>query len=211
MKALILKDFFLLQKQLKIVLVVMLFYAVLFVPQGMMDMMPFMAVMFGVMYVMTTMSFDETQKWDRYALCGPLSRLDMVRARYLTAMLLVVTAFVFGLLCYVLLPLFITAPRPLLQSLATLSAVSLVGLLWLSVIIPLMYKFGAEKGRLLIMGAVLLPVGAVVLFSKYAPPALTQFLLQHINYFLAALLLLVVVALFISYKISLRIYNNKEF
>ena len=80
--------------------------------------------------------------------------------------------------------------------------------------IPIIYKFGAEKGRLIQMiGIVIIMIigsSITVFFIKVSPFSLDEFLIMLEQYGLAIIGVVVVLLYLLSYKISLKIYNKKE-
>ena len=85
-----------------------------------------------------------------------------------------------------------------------------------SIIIPVVFKTGVEKGRIVMMLILFIPailVGAIVKISEKAnitmpSPSNLEILMK---FGVLGLVLLTILAVFISYKVSLSIYNKKEF
>ena len=85
-----------------------------------------------------------------------------------------------------------------------------------SIIIPVVFKTGVEKGRIVMMLILFIPailVGAIVKISEKAnitmpSPSNLEILMK---FGMLGLVLLTILAVFISYKVSLSIYNKKEF
>ena len=97
MTGLILKDALVLKKSLKSYLLLLAVYAVLTVT-GLFS-ISFVAAFLEVIAMMLPMSafaFDEQAHWDRYAAALPLSRRDLVAARYLFTLLVLLCAAAFG-------------------------------------------------------------------------------------------------------------------
>ncbi|MCL1817266.1 MAG: ABC-2 transporter permease [Clostridiales bacterium] len=210
MKALIIKDIYQLQKTVKIILALMIFYAILFLLTGATDALPLTLVILGITLPISTFTFDEANKWDRYALSGPLPRKAIVRSKYLLNLLMMAAALLISLFCLFVLHFFVYV-RPWLEILIMLGMEIIIGLLGISVILPLIYKLGAERGRLLLIAALMIPVLTVIIFSKFAPPPLQQFVIYYLAYFPIVLSCLAVVGYYISYRISLKIYLKKDF
>ena len=87
MKGLILKDLLNLKSTFKMLGVMMLFFAVVFLPQGNGAIFGIIIMMFAMM-VVTTISCDDLAKWDAYALTMPVTRKEMVLSKYLVMVLL---------------------------------------------------------------------------------------------------------------------------
>ena len=210
MKALLLKDFFLLQRMMRIVLILAVLYVVLFLLTGATDALPFVLVIFAVSFPVSTFSYDEADKWDRYTLSGPLHRRDIVRAKYVFALLLMAAALALSLLSMGAFSFFMPV-RPLGEILIMLGLEICIGLLGISILLPFIYKLGAEKGRQLMVAVLMIPVFAIVLYSKFASAGLKQFTESHLMYFPFVLATMAVAGDYLSYRISLKIYLKKDF
>lgn len=210
MKALLLKDVYNIAHNLKTLLVMLAVMGAVFLYSGGVETFTVVVtVIFGTM-VITTMSMDEASKWNRYALAMPVRRRDIVREKYLLQFCFCLVGMLLGLAIAVVAGLL----RQNL-ALAPLCAIALAGvgvsLLAGSVLIPLLYKFGAEKARMLLMLVYLIPMGIGFLL---------QYLLQgrslegvgaplRVAPYVAPALVLA--AVYLSYRVSLRIFEKLEF
>jgi hypothetical protein len=210
MKALILKDLFMLKKTLKIVLVLIVFYIILFLLTGAVEALPMVLTILSVALPIGTFTYDEANKWDRYALSGPLHRQDIVRAKYLLVLLLASTALLLSLLGLSALRIFISV-RPWTEILLILGLEVFLGLMAQAIILPFIYKLGVERGRMLLIAVLLIPIILLVLYSRFASPDLKQYVESYLRYIPALLCCLVVGGFYLSYRISLRIYMRKDF
>lgn len=141
MKALIQKDFYVLWKQMKIF---PLFMLVIMVDSG----------IFGSVFILvwvsmlpyTAMAYDERCRWNRLAAMMPYSTRDIVLSKYVLGWLcaggaaVVVLAFR-AVAQFARLPLESANPTGVLLALCASVCV-------LSVTLPMMFRFGVEKGRL---------------------------------------------------------------
>ena len=78
-----------------------------------------------------------------------------------------------------------------------------------SIVLPLIFKFGVEKGRILTISAVLLPIGVVIILSQYAP-GLARAVGLYAGMSIIFLAALTVLAVSLSIFISGKIYEGKE-
>jgi hypothetical protein len=83
-----------------------------------------------------------------------------------------------------------------------------VAITFLSIVLPLFFKFGMEKGRLIMMIVVFLPTILAFVISKSGIQPPSKNILDMLPY---ALPISVVVIVFLSIQISIAIYNKKEF
>ena len=160
-------------------------------------------IMFMLMVPMSAFAYDENCRWDRFGLTMPVTRFQMVLAKYLLTGLIGAAVFVMSAAVSV----FMTGKPG--ESLGTSLALFCVGTVMASIVMPLIFKFGVEKGRILTILAILLPVGIVLILTQYAPDiAWAVGLYGGISIiFLAALTALTVA---VSFSISVTIYERKE-
>ncbi|MDD4715243.1 MAG: ABC-2 transporter permease [Oscillospiraceae bacterium] len=207
MKGLLLKDILSLRRQSKILLLLLLFYFVFAISQNDTGFLQGIVALICVMLPISSLSYDEAVKWDRYGLSLPLSRKTVVFSKYLLGFLMDF----FGSLAALLLS-FLTISLTKTGDAAGLLLTSLVmfcvGLLFLAVIFPLIFQFGPEKGRLLLFAIVLLPIVAAFFLNKLGI-RLSGFVWRPAYGYLAPAVVLAL--LFCSVLISTRIYEKKEF
>ncbi len=220
MTGLVLKDFLGLRKVLKSYLIILVVYVGLTVfgvwsPS-------FTVGFFSVMAAMlpfTCFNLDYTAKWEPYGAALPVSRNRTVAARYCTllimqgavAVLELVTAGVFWL------------AGDLEEALSTLLAGCLclgMGAVLNAIILPLIYKFGAERARVIFYATFMGLIGLAVLWL--VPLGGAEWLMDTLNWLegrdmmglLVALPFLFVAVCFLllvpSYFISCAIYRRKE-
>ena len=209
MKGLLIKDFLVLKKTGRIFLLIMGLYLVMAVFLDT-DMGPLMVFLCGMLSI-STFAYDEQAKWDAYALTMPLKKRDLVRAKYVLAMILCLTGAAAG----AVLSIAGSMDQPFVdwKGILTASGIALcASYLFNSLAIPLLYKFGAEKTRLVLMICYAAPlVAASLVLNELEKSADTLLRLQ--SYLdLGAILLpfITLAALFFSYSISLRIYRKKD-
>lgn len=219
MTGLILKDFLVLKKTLRYYVFLMAVYA-FFALTGTFtySIISGFAVMLGAMGPMSAFAYDEQARWDKFAGASPVGRKGVVTARYLFALILLGVGGVVAALVSLGVTWFGKAQvsvwwEPLVVS----AAICLVGLLLDSVILPVIFKFGSEKSRVISMIIFVTCFGGMALLSwltekgsldlsglDKAVTALPPALLLAAPVMIAALLF------WISYHISVGIYLKKE-
>lgn len=207
---LVLKDFLCLRRVIRSMLLVAVFYVLLSFT-GMFD----LSIMAGVIMIMLSFiaancfAYDKAAGWEVYAGTLPLSRGQQVCARYLTILLLIVLGWVFSLTLAGVGSLF-----GLMHDwdvfLVTDVAYTLVVLLFNAIMMPLLYKFGVERARVLLYAVLagLFLVGFLAfkfLGGAEALDSLEESPVYIVLPFLAALLLFA-----LSVPISLYIYQKKD-
>jgi len=160
------------------------------------------------MYPSTSFSYDELAKWDRFAVSVPNGRVKVVRAKYGFALLLGAFSLVFDLLLALLAAFLdrMELGNGLLTCVGGVAGALLINALML----PLLFRFGAQKGRILLIAVVAALAG--VLGALLAIGGMTAFgsgLLE--SFVLVVLPVLTLLTLFVSYRVSLGIYQKKEF
>ena len=161
MAGLILKDILNLKKQAKVYLILVIFYFAIGVVNENSSMFSSMMTMVAVMIPITAMSYDERSKWDRYALTMPISRASIVVSRYLLGVIFLIIAYVLSILVNMVFSRLYTTEN-ILINIASLSA----GITIMSAIFPILFKFGVEKGRILMMLVLFVPIAFVAIASK---------------------------------------------
>ena len=206
MKGLILKDLLNLKSTFKMLGAMIVFFAVAFLREGNSFVFGIIILMFAMM-VVTTISYDDLAKWDAYALTMPVTRKEMVLSKYLVMAILNTLGAVLSLIVGIVGSVIMRQSFDL-EILAIIGIIYLVAFIFGSVIIPLIYKFGTEKARLMLFLCALLPTALILLVEQFNVPLPTTgnpwiYLILLIGFSVAGIVL--------SYLISLKIYTNKEF
>lgn len=170
-----------------------------------------MIVFLFSIYSIATFSYDEKSSSNKYMLTLPLTKKDIVLSKYILVILSVllglITSIIIGVILYC---------ADLIKTLKIEEMISsMLGIIFaFSIIhglqIPCIYKYGAEKGRmqiyLIIMVVMLIIGGFYLLFPKIDFNFINkiEIVLPYI------MLLLTIFNYYISYKISVKIYQKKE-
>lgn len=169
MKALLLKDFYLLRRYGKTYTIMLLLYGVFAyftknvffitgVSAGLMAVLPF-----------TTFTCDKECNWNGYALTAPVSRRTFAVEKYIMVLGILavgelVTMVVVGIV-YLIAPDIISWG----EITGTMIGVLIMGIFNNSITIPAVIKFGPEKGRFFMIGGLLLPMAILVPVVKLLP------------------------------------------
>ena len=174
------------------------------------------------MISLSTFSYDEMAKSNRYILTLPVTRKEIVLEKYILAIGATILGSLLGFVLTLLVGNIMNYVRPdnvIDINIDTLLATTIGGLFGVSLIqaiqIPSIFKWGAEKGRIqmFIVLFVLALIGAGVGFLiKESGLSVDIAKLESVlkNFGLFLLILLSFIIYFISYKISYKIYKNKE-
>lgn len=217
MLGLIIKDILNLSSNKRIfVTLLIMFTFVGFMSNGLPNYLSIYLPILCLMLAISTFSYDEYSKWDRYVLALPLSRKDIVRSRYMFSLVLLVLSFLFNILFNLLIIIVFNQPlllnSILIQPLITIMIVGVI----IAIVFPLIYKFGAEKGRLvMIFFSIVIGAGGALLGNLFSDQVsqteMFDTLIPFLNtYGFYILFILSSLALFGSYHLSLTFYNQKE-
>lgn len=168
MKGLILKDLFVLRKIAVLYLVIegVLLAASLFNPAMQMFAILYFLIL-AMMLPITALAYDERAGWEKYALTMPVTRKKLVASKYLLGLILLGTSLVLMVIFIIFLYAWLSVYSVnYTETVLRLVFAVVVGCLFLSVLMPIMLKLGTEKGRIVMMLMIFIPVGAVLILSK---------------------------------------------
>ena len=199
------KDLLTIKSNLKILLVIFVVFAIMAFNGDMS--ISFLPPYMSVMIMMSTFSYDAYNKWDSYASTLPNGRKNIVTSKYLSTIILILCTtfivFILGILCSTLNNVKID----FLELFATIFATILCE----AIMYPIIFKFGIEKARIgifaLIFGIILL---GELLINYINVGKVLNSLSFFNNWWIIIFPLLVIIMLFSSYLISLKIYMKKE-
>lgn len=138
MKALVLKDFYVLWKQMRMFLLIMVLLSVV---GGIFNSV--FVVVWCAMLPYTAMAYDERSHWGQLAAMMPYSKRDLVLSKYVLGWLCMAAAMMLSLV-------FQTAASVVTHEFPTLSALAmsfLGGVIALDITLPMVLRFGVERGR----------------------------------------------------------------
>lgn len=215
MKGLIKKDLLLLKSQLKSYLVIVLVFAIVSFMSNDYTFITFIPIL-GVTLIISTLSFDNYYKWDAFALTLPLSRKDNVKSKYILAILITLPFIAFS--TCVLIAFNTTKGIPInVSDILTVMGGSLLGAaIATSISLPLMYKFGSENGRMIMIIMVFAIGGCIAGIIELLDTHFNQeFINNTLNFIstniLPIMILVMIILLLLSYFLTLKIYMRKEF
>ena len=201
MKALLLKDWYVLRKQAWAYLIIVLVWGA--IPSEVLNLL---AVVYGAMIPYTAMAYDQQSRWNTFARMLPYREKDIVLSRYVLGWLCIAVGGAAVLVFQNVLSLF--SPR-FGCSPWTVLAASCVGLLLLDINVPLMLRYGTEKARWVSKLVIILAcastgaLGALVNDAKTAAAAVLSLALP-------GLLALTVIATAVSILLSLKFYRENR-
>ena len=210
MKSLILKDLITFRGYLKTMILILVFFSIMTYSMDDVSFLSGMIILWLTMLPITSFSYDQHAKWDLFGHTLPVSRKQMVSSKYVLGLLFVGFATVIALTLNIVISLIKSINFDLLFLIEVNVAIGLVAIVFLSILFPLIYKFGVEKSRMFVFVILAIPSIIVILMSN------AGLQLPTFDYITPELLLvggIVVVAIvtMISYFVSLKIYLAKDF
>ena len=201
MKALILKDTYVIWRQMKYFLVMILIFSAL--PNGFNNAF---AVVYASMLPYTALAYDERSKWDQMAAMMPYSTRDVVLGKYAFGWLCIGGAAVLSGLLQMALSLVVD--RVFLPGVMVLSVLGAVCILAIS--LPLMFRMGVEKGRLAMFLVIFLVCGAAGAIAHIAESVGSGTVFAFQGPVLGVTLLAALVLTAVSVPLSMRFYTKRQ-
>ena len=216
MKGLIIKDILNLRNYMKQLILVFIFFVAygIFLKNG--TFVGSMITLMLSMQVITTMSYDEYAKWDKYALTMNVNRKDIVLSKYVFFIMSIFIGMVIGIITSIAINQMANLNIEIEEIIITSVMVPCIFAILFSIIIPIVFKVGVEKARVVMMAVFFIPTILVFAVVKMAQKSNIQMpdeatLDMIIKFGFIGVLILTILIVFASYKISLSIYNKKEF
>ena len=199
MKALLLKEFYVASKTCRsFLLVIVVFFALSFFGRNSQFFFLYPLTMVGMIPV-TLLSYDERDGWDKYSLTLPCTRAQLVSAKYLIGL-------IFGGVVFLLVELLLLIGLSMggnFDFLSMSSALLLMGLLGPSILMPFVFKFGSEKGRIAYY-FVLALLFAVIAFL------IGMGFYEYLNGFSWLVIAAAVLLYLGSWRLSIHFYEKRE-
>ncbi len=206
MHGLLLKDLYMLKKHFRafFVMDLVMIFAPVFADGT--DFMLLYPCLLTGMIGMSMISFEEKEKWNVFAATLPLGGAEIVSAKYLLSLLLGTTLTL--LTTTVQAGIMLTRRTPDFGALFSVTAVLFaVSLLPTALLLPFIYKFGAEKGRLIYLFTIAISCSFIGAGGGFESTSL----LFSANGDYSILMLGAAVLLYgISWCISIAVYQKRE-
>lgn len=218
MRGLIIKDLLFLKSSWKNLIVIFIGSLMLSIALGnyllSIIVLPIMLLTSGI----STFQTDEFYNTESYTLSYPLTRKQIVLSKFIFTLVMLLLSTYIGLMIYTLI-YFIINPgynglnTSMIKELLMLEAASLIVD---AIFYPIIYKYGCEKSRFVLMSIVMVLIGVFALLSIYINVFDNVINFESIilfieNYGLQVLSVVVVILVFISYWLSNLFYKHKDF
>lgn len=205
MKALLLKDWYVLRKQAWAYLLIVLVWGL--IPSLTLNLL---AVVYGAMIPYTAMAYDQRSRWDKFARLLPYSDRTVVLSRYALGWIsLSVGAFAVAICQGVLTCLPLPAKLSANLSPGFVFAALCVGCLLLDLNIPLILRYGTEKARWVAILITFLTFASVGALNGLVNDAKTV-AAAVLSLALTGMLALTIIATAVSILLSLKFYRENR-
>jgi ABC-2 type transport system permease protein len=206
MKGLILKDLFNLKTQFRFYLFFILIFALMSFTGMDMNTLGGVIALVCAMLPITALGLDEKNNWDKYALTLPVVRKDLVLSKYTLGLICTVAG---SIVSFMLMGIRNGFSQTTLYIALVFFAISLF---YLSLLLPLMFKLGVEKGRIIMILIAFLPAIVIsFLASRFSGVFSNEQFTSMLPFLPIIAVGLILICLFVSIAISMRIYKRKEF
>ncbi|NLY82500.1 MAG: ABC-2 transporter permease [Clostridiales bacterium] len=198
MKSLLLKDFYVITKQLKIFLIII---PVIALTTG--EAMSTFSILLGAVLPMTAIAYDERSKWNELAAMMPYSKFDLIFSKYLLGYLCM-----FGAALLVFIGQIIGKNNGIVvidDDINVLLFAVMGGLIFIAINTPILFKFGSEKGRFVFIITMALVGASGPILQKVD----SRIILKIFNLSPVILLAFVVILNVMSLMISMNIKKDK--
>ena len=159
--------------------------------------------------------YDGQANSERYLLSFPLNKKDIIRTKYIYILSFTVLGSILGIVFAIILQSIKDSSLLNIDDIVSTGAGALFGMMILQIFqIPILIKFGYEKGKFIQMIAIVLIMMIASILSvtviKITSLSLDEVLNMLKQYGLYIIAIVTVLFYFLSYKISLNIYKKKE-
>ncbi|MBR2283502.1 MAG: ABC-2 transporter permease [Ruminococcus sp.] len=208
MKGLILKDIIQIWKNYKILLLIELILVVFGAFSGNLFMSFYGTLLLGILPY-SSMTFDDTSRWNIYCLTMPFSRTQIVSSKYMLTVILCCAAELVSVISYIVS--YVTNHSDTDMSIRSMIIFPLAfTLLFTAINFPLIFKLGTGKARIaaLILSGAAAGFASTFFITSDDPPQPTT---PPITSAAALIAVVTVLALFcVSWLLSIKIYQKKE-
>ena len=205
MKGLLLKDLYLAAKHCRaFLLVAVVFLGVSFAGDENIFFIVYPTLITS-MIPMTLISYDERDRWTQYSAALPYSRGQLVSSKYLIGLFFTIIMALFTIWALILKMVLLSAIS--LYEIGILGIVLLVlGLIGPTFLLPFVFRFGTEKGRILYY----VMIGLICACGAAAATAGDHVQLPSQKWTFAVVVLAAILLYAFSWHLSIHVYQKRE-
>lgn len=206
MTGLLYKDFLCMKKNMMYLIITLFVFFIIFaINMKNSTAIYFIPVFVSFIVLINAFAYDEVSKWNSYALTLPITKKELVLSRYALAALLGSASLVIDIVFTALQRQFS------LKQFVVIYCYLAISVFFSALLLPILFQFGTQKSRILILLLALLPMGVGFAFEQLGI-SLPAF---QVNESTSEVLLwlslpVCLILMFISYLISCAIVSRKE-
>ncbi len=182
---------------------------------------PALTMMLG-MIAISTFSYDDMSKANKYINAMPCTKKEVVRGKYILAIMGILLGGIIGTIVTIVIGNIINIVNPNSDVVLNYQEIIINALTWMvglfiiqNIQIPLLYKYGSEKSRIVMVMLMILAGGLIIFISPLISAIYNMANIQIPENLYATIIgigltVLVIVMYVISFKMSYKIYKNKE-
>ncbi|HBN81709.1 MAG TPA: hypothetical protein DD433_10085 [Ruminococcaceae bacterium] len=156
--------------------------------------------------VSSSFGYDQISKWEEYAVALPLPPKKIVASKYILCLISLIISLFIVVLAFFLLRLFEVTNSGNLAMAIVVS--TLFTIIYHSLMIPVIYKFGIETSHTVLYAFILIPTIISTLFGMFKMK-IDVSIFDH-SYFIIFVFFILFLLLFLSYLISVKIYKKNR-
>lgn len=217
MKGLLMKDFRLLKTQKNFFILIVAIAVVMAISTKDCSFIIGYLTFIGSLFTLSTISYDEFDNGNVFLFSLPVSRKSYVTEKYGFGLIMGISSCILATILALMAGLIRNTGMTIDILISTLIILPIM-LILLALMIPFHLKFGAEKGRIAIIGAIgllfvlgILVVKMVKVFHVNLDAIFNAFPVISVGVLIGIEMVIAIVLLLISYKASIRIMKKKEF
>ncbi len=161
-------------------------------------------VVLGISVPTSAYVVDEKDNWDKFALAAGITKNQVVRSRYLFAIMLLIPLWVLSAILIFILPM-----GGRMENVIIFLLFDGIGLVLVSCLLPLEHKYGADKSRIVLLVLVVVGVFICTLLGTFLSNQNVE--LGLTAWVAVGVFLLSAIAFIISLLITQKIYEKKDF
>lgn len=164
-----------------------------------------------LLWMLTSFLYDDSCNWGEFALAQALTKKEIVLSKYVFGLLNCFLAGIIGLVLSIIMGLFIDMGDSMKDLLEVAFATFVIGNVMNAILLPIVFRFGAQKSRIYLLLFVILGISVGYAISDLINFDLDANLMTFLNDNMLVLLLgLFVCVEALSIAISLFVYRRKE-
>lgn len=216
MKGLILKDIYNMKGLGKSLVFLLVVFSLAFKDQGMAILVTMLTVSSTVL-VVNSLAMDEVHQWYQLAFTMPVTRKQAVLSKYIISVGYALLGIITGICASLILQTtgWSAAEGNWVSTLAIGVVSMLMAILFISVLLPMNFKFGVQKARLLLLAMIALPVLMVTAITSLGivfPGIMLYGGIKLSSYMIVFGSIAVIAVIAVgSFFLSVRIMEKKEF